>query len=58
MTLEQSHDLAELQANMAFEAYLSAFEDGDYPEVIDSLATEALIAQDSCADLRTQDLAH
>ena len=51
-------DLAELQADMAFETYLSAFEVGDHPEVIDSLATEALIAQDRCADLRSQDLAH
>ena len=58
MTYEQSLDLAELQADMAFETYLSAFEDGDHPEVIDSLATEALIAQDRCADLRYQDLAH
>ena len=41
MTYEQSLDLAELQADMAFETYLSAFEDGDRPEVIDSLATEA-----------------
>ena len=52
------YDLAELQADMAFETYLSAFEVGDHPEVIDSLATEALIAQDRCADLRSQDLAH
>jgi hypothetical protein len=58
MTFEQSLDLAELQADMAFETYLSAFEEGDHPEVIDSLATEALIAQDRCADLRSQDLAH
>jgi hypothetical protein len=53
MTYEQSLDLAELQADMAFETYLSAFEEGDHPEVIDSLATEALIAQDRCADLRS-----
>lgn len=58
MTLEQSLDLAELHADMAFETYISAIEDGDHPEVVDSLATEALIAQDRCADLRTQDLAH
>lgn len=28
MTYEQSLDLAELQADMAFETYLSAFEEG------------------------------
>ena len=58
MTFEQSLDLAELQADMAFETYLSAFEDNDHPEFIDSLATEALLAQDHFADLRNQDLAH
>lgn len=58
MTYEQSLDLAELQADMAFETYLSAFEEDDHPEVIDSLATEALLAQDRFADLRNQDLAH
>ena len=51
MTLEQSLDLAELQADMAFETYLSAFEDGDHPEVVDGLATEAIIAQDCYTDL-------
>lgn len=58
MAYEQSLDLAELQADMAFETYISVFEDGDHPEVVDSLATEARIAQDRCADLRTQDLTH
>lgn len=58
MTFEQSLDLAELQADMAFETYISAIEDGGHPEVIDSLATEALLAQDRHADLCNQDLAH
>jgi len=35
MTLEQSIDLAELQADMAFEAYLAAFDEDAYPETLD-----------------------
>ncbi|AUQ92402.1 hypothetical protein PhaeoP24_03844 (plasmid) [Phaeobacter inhibens] len=47
MTLEQSIDLAELQADMAFDAYLAAFDEDAHPEFLDSLETEALIAR-SC----------
>jgi hypothetical protein len=36
MTYEQSLDLAELQADMAFETYLSAFEEGDLLNVIEN----------------------
>ena len=45
MTLEQSIDLAELQADMAFDAYLAAFDEDAHPETLDSLETEALIAR-------------
>ena len=41
MTLEQSIDLAELQADMAFEAYLAAFDEDAHPQNLDSLETEA-----------------
>ena len=37
MTLEQSIDLAELQADMAFEAYLAAFDEDAHPEGIAKL---------------------
>ena len=43
MTLEQSIDLAELQADIAFDAYLAAFDEDAHPEFLDSLETEALI---------------
>ena len=34
MTLEQSIDLAELQADMAFEDYLAAFDEDAHPEIL------------------------
>ena len=58
MTLEQSIDLAELQADMAFEAYLAAFDEDAHPETLDSLETEALIARSRYDDLRNQGLGH
>jgi len=58
MTLEQSIDLAELQANMAFEAYLAALDEDAHPETLDSLETEALTASSRYDDLRSQGLGH
>jgi hypothetical protein len=58
MTLEQSIDLAELQADMAFDAYLAAFDEDAHPEFLDSLETEALIARSRYDDLRNQGLGH
>ena len=58
MTLEQSIDLAELQADMAFEAYLAAFDEEEHPETLDSLETEARIARSRYDDLRTQGMGH
>ncbi len=58
MTLEQSIDLAELQADMAFDAYLAAFDEDAHPELLDSLETEALIARSRYDDLRNQGLGH
>jgi len=52
MTYEQSMDLAELQADMAFEAYLAALDEDTHPETLDSLETEALIARSRYDDLR------
>ena len=58
MTLEQSIDLAEMQADMAFEAYLAAFEEDAHPETLDNLETEALIARSRYDDLRSQGMGH
>jgi hypothetical protein len=58
MTLEQSIDLAELQADMAFEDYLAAFDEDAHPETLDSLETEALIARSRYDNLRSQGLGH
>lgn len=58
MTLEQSIDLAELQADMAFDAYFAAFDEDAHPETLDSLETEALIARSRYDDLRNQGLGH
>ena len=58
MTLEQSIDLAELQADMTFEAYLAAFDEDAHPETLNSLETEALIARSRYDDLRNQGLDH
>lgn len=58
MTLEQSIDLAELQADMAFESYLAAFDEDAHPEFLDSLEAEALIARSRYDDLRTESSGH
>ncbi|QFT95520.1 hypothetical protein FIU86_21885 (plasmid) [Roseovarius sp. THAF9] len=58
MTFEQTIDLAELQADMAFEAYLAAFDEDSHPETLDGLETEALIARSRYDDLRNQGLGH
>lgn len=58
MTLEQSIDLAELQADMAFDAYLTAFDEGAHPQALDSLETEALIARSRYDNLRSLGLGH
>ncbi|MGH1464251.1 MAG: hypothetical protein ACRBBQ_02720 [Cognatishimia sp.] len=58
MTLEQSIDLAELQADMTLEAYLAAFDEDAHPETLDSLETEVLIARSRYDDLRNQGLGH
>lgn len=58
MTLEQSIDLAELQADMAFEAYLAAFDEDAHPETLERLETEALIARRRYDDLHSQELGH
>lgn len=58
MSNVQSIDLAERQADMAFEAYLATFDEDAHPETLVSLETEALIARSCYDDLRSQGLGH
>ena len=45
MTYQQALDIAELEADMAFERYIEAFNANEHPEMLNSLTTEAHIAQ-------------
>jgi len=45
MTYQQSLDLAEIEADMAFERYIDAFNADEHPEMIDTLTIEAQVAQ-------------
>ena len=45
MTFQQSLDLAELEAEIAFERYYEVLSDDEHPEYLDSLKTEAQMAQ-------------
>lgn len=45
MTFQQSLDLAEIEADLAHEKFLEAFERDDYSEVIDRLNNEATMAR-------------
>jgi uncharacterized membrane protein YgaE (UPF0421/DUF939 family) len=58
MTFEQSLDLAELEADIAFERYLEAFDTNEHPEVLEQLNTEAALARHRYHDAYTTDLAH
>ena len=58
MTLEQSLDLAELEADIAYERYLEAFERNEHPEILEQLNTEAAIARHRYYDAYSADLAH
>lgn len=58
MTFEQSLDLAELEADIAFERYLEAFDTNEHPEVLEQLNTEAALARNRYFDANSADLAH
>lgn len=45
MTFQQTLDLAEIEADLAFERYIDAFNSDEHPELIDKLSTEAHMAQ-------------
>ncbi len=45
MTYQQSIDLAEIEADLAFERYIDAFNSDEHPEILDRLEIEAQVAQ-------------
>ena len=58
MTLQQSLDLAELEADMAYEKFIEAFDADEHPEIIEQLNTEATLARHRYYDALNADLAH
>lgn len=58
MTYQQSLDLAELEADMAYEKFLEAFEADEHPEILEQLDVEATIARHRYYDAYSADLAH
>ena len=57
MTLQQSLDLAEIEADMAYEKFLDAFDTEEHPEILEQLNTEAAIARYRYYDALNADLA-
>ncbi|MDD9908654.1 MAG: hypothetical protein OXR62_03085 [Ahrensia sp.] len=57
MTYQQSLELAELQADLAFERYLEAFEADEHPAFLDGLTTEAQLAHDRVDELQNHTFA-
>ena len=57
MTFQQSLELAELEADIAVERYLEAFEAEEHPEILEQLNTEAAIARHRYYDAYSADLA-
>jgi len=57
MTFQQSLELAELEADIAAERYLEAFEAEEHPEILEQLNTEAAIARHRYYDAYSADLA-
>lgn len=58
MTWQQSLELAELEADIAEEAYLAAFEAEEHPEILEQLRTEATITRHRYYEAYNSDLAH
>lgn len=46
MTFQQTLELAEIEADIAFERYIEAFNADEHPEMLDQLTTEAHSAQE------------
>jgi len=58
MTYEQALELAELEADIAFERYLTAFDPNEHPAFLDDLSTEAHLAQPRVTGLPERGPAH
>lgn len=58
MTLQQSLDLAEIEADLAYEKFLDAFDTEEHPEILEQLNTEATVARHRYYDALNADLAH
>ncbi|WP_201454943.1 hypothetical protein [Ahrensia marina] len=58
MTFQQSLDLAELEAELAHERFLSAFETDEHPEIVEQLNIEAILAQQRYEESVKSDPAH
>lgn len=54
----QSLELAEFEADLVLERFLEAFETGEHPETLDTLQTDAALAQSRYDHLQSSDLAH
>jgi len=57
MTYQQSLDLAELEADIAYEKFLEAFEADEHPEILEQLNVEASIARHRYYEAYNADLA-
>lgn len=58
MTLQQSRDLAEIEADLAYEKFLEAYEADEHPELIAQLNDAATMARHRYYDTLNTDLAH
>lgn len=58
MTYQQSLDLAEIEADIAYEKFLEAFEADEHPEVLEQLNVEATLARHRYNNAYSADLAH
>ncbi|MBL4582954.1 MAG: hypothetical protein JKY29_14195 [Gammaproteobacteria bacterium] len=57
MTLQQSLELAEIEADMAYEKFLEAFDADEHPELLEQLNTTATLARHRYYDALNSDLA-
>lgn len=57
MTWHQKLELAELEADIAEEAYHAAFDADEHPEILEQLRTEATITRHKYYDAYSADLA-
>ena len=58
MTYQQSLDLAEIEADLALERYLEAFEADAHPQILDQLNVEADLARQRYEEASEMEPAH